>query len=45
MGSHTEKLAQNLYTLDTTSFETHLQETINHYVNLYTKQIHESLRI
>ena len=37
MGSHTEKLAQNLYTLDTTSFETHLQETINHYVNLYTK--------
>jgi nucleoside-diphosphate-sugar epimerase len=37
MGSHTEKLAQNLYTLDTTSFETHLQETIHHYVNLYTK--------
>ena len=37
MGSHTDKLARNLYTLDTTSFETHLQETINHYVNLYTK--------
>ena len=37
MGSHTDKLAQNLYTLDTTSFETHLQETIHHYVNLYTK--------
>ena len=37
MGSHTDKLARNLYTLDTTSFETHLQETINYYVNLYTK--------
>ena len=37
MASHTDKLARNLYTLDTTSFETHLQETINHYVNLYTK--------
>lgn len=37
MGSHTDKLARNLYTLDTTSFETHLQETIHHYVNLYTK--------
>jgi len=37
MGSHTDKLARNLYTLDTSSFETHLQETINHYVNLYTK--------
>ncbi len=37
MASHTEKLARNLYTLDTTSFETHLQETINHYVNLYKK--------
>lgn len=37
MASHTDKLARNLYTLDTTSFETHLQETIHHYVNLYTK--------
>lgn len=37
MGSSTDKLAANLYTLDTASFETHLQETIQYYRNLYGK--------
>lgn len=37
MGSSTAKLAANLYTLDTASFETHLQETIHYYQNLYGK--------
>lgn len=35
MGSHTEKLAQNLYTLDTSSFEEHINDTIKYYINLY----------
>lgn len=37
MGSKTDKLAANLYTLDTTSFEARLQETIQYYRNLYGK--------
>lgn len=37
MGSSTDKLKANLYTLDTASFETHLQETIQYYRNLYGK--------
>ena len=35
MGSHTEKLAQNLYTLDTSSFEERINDTIKYYINLY----------
>ena len=35
MGSHTDKLAQNLYTLDTSSFEERINETIKYYINLY----------
>lgn len=38
MGSQTDRLAQNLYTLDTSTFETHLQDTITYYVNLYGKE-------
>lgn len=37
MGSNTDKLAANLYTLDTASFEARLQETIQYYRNLYGK--------
>ena len=35
MGSHTDKLAQNLYTLDTSSFEERINDTIKYYINLY----------
>ena len=35
MGSHTDKLAQYLYTLDTSSFEERINETIKYYINLY----------
>lgn len=37
MGGNTEALANNLYKLDTSSFEEHLQETIDYYINYYAK--------
>lgn len=37
MASHTDKLTKNLYSLDTTTFDTHLQETINYYLSINHK--------
>lgn len=37
MASHTDKLSQNLYTLDTTTFDSHLQETIDYYLTINHK--------
>lgn len=37
MGSSTEKLASKLYTLDTTSFDKRINETINYYLEIYGK--------